>query len=188
MFDAYDRYIQHIWDQVVDIVRYQDVGVLFATSRLLEMMPEKVDLKLFANLKGIVHAGTTLTRDTNRILQQELFPGVPQVGVYGTSTTSVSFQKPPGPEDDFRVIYIPSSPFVTLEIVDDNGNKVPPGSEGHVATYRLTQDSLIPGFWERDRAIRVEPYGKHAGDFAWSWIEGPYSPEFTTGKKVEGVY
>lgn len=188
MTDAYERYVRHIWDQVEAIISHQNIGVLFATSRLLEMLPERLDLKLFSKVKAIVHAGTTMSRDTHRLLRTEVFPNIPLVGVYGTSTTSVSYQKPFEAADDYRVIYVPSSPYVVLEIVDAAGKLVDYGASGHVATYRLTEDALIPGFWERDLATRVQPFGNFAADFAWDWIEGPYSPEFTVGGKVEGVY
>jgi len=188
MRDAYERYIRHIWDQVDPIIRHQDIGVMFCTSRLLEMLPEQSNVALFRNVQAIVHAGTTMERDTSRFLQEEIFPGVPIVGIYGTSTTGISYQKIPEPEDEYRVVYIPASPYIVFEIVDDNGRLVEYGEEGHVATYRLTEDSLIPGFWERDRAVRLKPYGALADLYPWDWIGEVYSPEFTVEGKVEGVY
>jgi thienamycin biosynthesis protein ThnN len=186
--DAYQRYIEHIWAQADPIVRHQKMGVLFCTSRLLEMLPEHLDVALLRGIKAIVHAGTTMERDTNRLLQEEFFPGIPIVGIYGTSTTGISYQKVSEPEDDFRVVYIPSSPYLVLEIVDDTGQVVSYESEGQVSTYRLTEDSLIPGFWERDRALRVRPYGLFADRYPWDWIADVYSPEFTVEGKAEGVY
>jgi thienamycin biosynthesis protein ThnN len=188
MWDAYERYIRHIWEQAEAIIRYQNVGVMFCTSRLLELLPERVDIALFRNIKAIVHAGTTMERDTSRLLQEEIFPGIPIVGIYGTSTTGISFQKTPEPADEYRVIYIPSSPYIVLEIVDDAGQVVEYEAEGHVATWRLTEDSLIPGFWERDRALRIRPYGQLAARYPWDWIGEVYSPEFRVEGKVEGVY
>ncbi len=185
---AQERYIAHIWAQAEPIIRHQSVGVLFATSRLLEMLPARMDLKLLKQLRAIVHAGTTMSRDTYKLLHTELFSGVPLVGIYGTSTTGISFQKTPEPEDDSRVVYIPSSPYITLEAVDDNGELVGYEEEGTVATFRLTDDYLIPGFWERDRAVRVKPYGALAAQYPWDWLTDIYSPEFTVAGRVEGVY
>jgi thienamycin biosynthesis protein ThnN len=186
--DAYTRYLKHIWDQVGGIIRYQKVEVMFCTSRLLEMLPEYLNPGLFASVRAIVHAGTAMGSQTNRILHEEVFPGVTIVGMYGTSTTGISYQKLAEGEDENRLIYVPSSPFILLEIVDDQGDVVPYGEEGHVSTYRLTVDSLIPGFWERDRAVRVHPYGRTANIYPWDWIGDPYSPEFATNGAVEGVY
>jgi thienamycin biosynthesis protein ThnN len=188
MHDAYERYIRHIWSQADPIMRHQDIGVVFCTSRLLEMLPEYSDLQQFRRSKAIVHAGTTMDRDTNRLLKEEFFPGIPIVGIYGTSTTGISFQKVSEPEDEYRVVYIPSSPNIVMEVVDDTGHLVAYEDEGHVSTYRLTEDSLIPGFWERDRALRIRPYGQQAALYPWDWIAEVYSPEFTVEGKVEGVY
>jgi thienamycin biosynthesis protein ThnN len=185
---AYERYLRHIWDQVAPILASQDVGVLFTTSRLLEMMPERVDVSSVTRLAAIVHAGTTMSRDSERILREELFPRIPIVGIYGTSITGVSFQKPPEPGDDHRVIYIPSAPHVVLEVVDAQNRVVEYGEAGRVATYRLTLDALIPGLWARDVAVRARPAGAFAELYPWDWIEGPFSPELAVEGKVEGVY
>ncbi len=188
MSDAYSTYIKHIWDQVESIIRYQNISVMFCTSRLLEMLREHLDSSLFRNIKAIAHAGTAMERQTNFLLKTEVFPAAPVVGIYGTSTTGISYQKPPEVEDDYRVIYIPSSPYIVLQIVDDEGRLVNYGEEGNVVTYRLTEDSLIPGFWERDRAIRVKPFGSWAETYPWDWISDIYSPEFTVEGNIEGVY
>jgi len=188
MIAAQERYIRHIWDQVVPIVQYQKFDVLFATSRLLEMLPEFVPVEVLRGLRAIVHAGTTMEPESYRVLKERIFPDIPIVGIYGTSTTGISFQKTPEPEDNYRVVYIPSAPSIVLEVVDDNGEVVDYGQEGHVATYRLTEDYLIPGFWERDRGIRVRPYGQLAERYPWDWVSDIYSPQFTVEGRVEGVY
>jgi thienamycin biosynthesis protein ThnN len=188
MQEAHDRYLRHIWDQVEAILRYQKISVMFCTSRLLEMAPEYIDLTLFKSVRAVVHAGTAMGRDTNQLLREDYFPGRPIVGMYGTSTTGISWQKPFEDDDEFRVIYVPSSPFIVLEIVDEAGDVVPYRSEGHVATYRLTEDSLIPGFWERDRGTRIQPYGRWAKRYPWDWVDNIYSPAFTVDGQFEGVY
>jgi thienamycin biosynthesis protein ThnN len=184
---AYDRYVRHIWEQVAAVLASQRVGVLFCTSRLLEMLPTELD-PLPKELQGIVHAGTTMTPESNELLRESVFPGVPVIGMYGTSTTAISFQKPFEREDDYRVVYIPSSPHVLLEVIDEQGEEVRFGAEGRVRAWRFTADQLIPGFVERDRATHVAPYGVAATAYPWPWIGDPYSPEFTEHGKVEGVY
>jgi len=188
MHDAQRRYVKHIWDQVEHIVRVQDVGVMFCTSRLLEMLPQFLSPTLFRKVKSILHAGTEMGRDTAEALSADVFPETPIVAIYGTSTTGIHFQKPIEPEDDYRVVYVPCSPHVILEVVDDKDRLVEYEAEGNVATWRLTDDSLIPGFWERDRARRVKPYGSAANRFPWDWVADIYSPEFRQSGRVEGVY
>lgn len=188
MADAADRYVRHIWDQVRAVLGSQQVEVIFCTSRLLEMMPEYLDLELLSGVRAVLHAGTTMPPDSQRVLTEQIFPAAPVFGMYGTSTTGICYQKPLEPVDDHRVVYVPSRPHVPLDVVDASGNPVPYGTEGQVRVWRLTDDALLPGFAERDRASRVEPYGSVADRYPWPWIGDPYSPEFTTGGQVEGVY
>lgn len=186
---AYDRYVRHIWDQVLAVLESQSIDVIFCTSRLLEQMPSFIDPDdLAKRVKAILHAGTTMTPETHRLLREQLFPGIPIVGMYGTSTTGISYQKPFEPEDDYRVIYVPSSPSLLLEVMDEQGRVTDFGADGQVRVWRLTEDQLLPGFAERDRATRIEPYGRYAEHFPWAWIGDPYSPEFTVHGRVEGVY
>ncbi|MFD9873126.1 AMP-binding protein [[Kitasatospora] papulosa] len=188
MTAAYDRYVDHIWAQIAEVARSQDIGVRFCTSRLLEMLPERLGTEALGGVEAIVHAGTTLDPETHRQLREDFFPGVPVVGMYGTSTTGISWQKPFEAEDEHRVVYVPCQPHVSLDVVDGQGDDVPFGEEGRVRVWRLTDDALLPGFWERDRARRVRPYGVAAERYPWPWVGDPYSPEFTEGRRVEGVY
>lgn len=187
--DAYARYLRHLWDQVNAVLESQTIGVLFCTSRLLEQLPGEVDVpRLRERLTGVVHAGTTMSAESHELLREQVFPGVPVVGMYGTSTTGISYQKPFEAEDEYRVIYVPSAPQLLLEVIGDDDRPVPYGTEGQVRVWRLTDDQLLPGFRERDRAVRVAPYGEAAGRCPWPWIGDPYSPEFTVLGRVEGVY
>jgi thienamycin biosynthesis protein ThnN len=185
---SYDRYIRHIWEQAESILQYQQIDVLFATSRLLEMAPEYIDMTLFKNIKGIIHAGTSLGRDANKWLTESAFKGTPIVGMYGTSTTGISYQIPDYRTDPYLVVYVPSSPFISLEIVDKKNHTVDYGSEGFIATYRLTEDYLIPGFWERDKGIRIKPEGDCSNRYPWDWVGGIYSHVTSTQRILEGVY
>lgn len=186
-----ERYIQHIWDQAVSILKYQKVEVLFATSRLLEMAPEYIDLDLFKNVKAIVHAGTSLNAETNQLIREELFPNSRLIGMYGTSTTGISYQSLDLLSRPYEVVYIPSNPFIHIEVVDENGDLVNYGESGHLSTYRFTEDYLIPGFWERDKGVRILPEGSLADRYPWDWVGNIYSPVFTNmggNQEVEGVY
>ncbi|MBQ1099047.1 AMP-dependent synthetase [Streptomyces sp. TG1A-60] len=188
MTDAYNRYVQHIWDQVTAVLQSQRIGVIYGTARLLEMLPEYVDARLLKDVRGVVHAGTTLPVQSHKLLREDVFPGVPVLGMYGSSTTSISWQKPFEPEDEHKLVYIPSSPSVSIDVVGEDNVPVAFGEEGRVRVWRLTHDQLLPGFLERDRARRVQPYGAAAELFPWAWIGDPFSPEFTEGRRVEGVY
>lgn len=188
MYDASKRYREHIWSQVRDVVNSQNIGIIFTTSKLLELLPEVIGGDNIEKLRGILHAGTKIEEELDNQFHNEVLERKPLIGVYGTSTTSVSFQKSREDEDDGRIIYIPSSPHLYIDVVDDDGNTVSYGDEGNLSTYRFTMDSLIPGFWERDKGNRIEPYGRFRDRFLWDWVESPFSPIFENGSQAEGVY
>ncbi len=184
---AADRYIRHIWDQVAAVMNYQKIDIIYGTSRLLEMMPEYIASSVLRDVRAVLHAGTRMGRDTQRLLREDVFKNVPVVGMYGTSTTGVSFQAPSTSAQD-AITYIPSSPEILIDIVDKQGNVVAYNEEGDVRMWRFSDDSLIPGFIERDRATRVRPNGVWAEKFPWDWVGDPYSPQFADLGDVEGVY
>jgi thienamycin biosynthesis protein ThnN len=186
--DGVERYVRHIWEQVEPILKFQDIGVMFCTASLLEMIPRYIDTGLLEKIKAVVHAGLAMSKDTHQYLHEELFRGKPVTGIYGTSVSGISYQKPFEAEDNYSVIYIPCQPHVVLDVIDDTGTPVGYGQEGDVRCFRFTQDQLIPGFIERDLARRVKPFGKYAAQYPWDWIGDPHSPKSISGQQMEGVY
>jgi thienamycin biosynthesis protein ThnN len=185
---AVERYVRHIWEQVDPIIRHQDIGVMFCTATLLEMLPRYVDAALLKKVGAVVHAGLAMSRDTHRYLREELFAHRPVVGIYGTSVSGISYQKPYEPQDDYRINYIPCQPYVVLEAIDEHGELVGYGEEGDVRCFRFTEDQLIPGFVERDKAVRVRPFGAYRDRYPWDWLGDPHSPTSLSGQATEGVY
>jgi thienamycin biosynthesis protein ThnN len=186
--DAVDHYIRHIWEQVEPIITHQNIGVMFCTARLLELLPQYLDPARCRGIEAIVHAGLAMSRDTHKYLREELFPNRPLVGIYGTSVSGISYQKPPEREDGYRIIYIPCQPYLVLEVIDEAGSLVPFGEQGDVRCFRFTEDQIIPGFIERDRATRVQPFGAYKDRYPWDWVGDPHSPETFSGQQMEGVY
>ncbi|RCX16321.1 thienamycin biosynthesis protein ThnN [Anaerobacterium chartisolvens] len=185
---AVQRYVEHLWEQVVPIIKYQNIGVVFCTASLLELLPQYVDVSLFEKVKAVTHAGLAMSRDTYKFLKEDLFPNKPVVGIYGTSVSGISFQKPYEKEDDYRIIYIPSQPFISLEAINEDGTLADYDKQGDVRCFRFTEDSIIPGFIERDKGIRIKPFGKVADRYNWDWICDIQSPASLSGQKMEGVY
>ncbi len=186
--EAMERYVKHIWEQVKPIIKYQNVGVMFCTATLLEMLPKHLNIAYLDKIKAVVHAGLAMSRDTHQYLREKLFAGKPIVGIYGTSVSGISYQKPYEEADEHRVIYIPCQPHIVLDVIDEAGNQVNYNEVGDLRCFRFTEDQLIPGFVERDRATRIQPFGEFAERYPWDWTGDPHSPLSISGQKMEGVY
>ncbi|MBW2970956.1 AMP-dependent synthetase [Candidatus Woesearchaeota archaeon] len=182
-----DMYLAHILHQTQPILDSQEISKVFTTATILTIPPV---VKYLSNtgLDAILHGGTALDADTHKILVEEDYRGIPLIGVYGSSITGPNLQKPREEDDDWELVYIPFQPFLHEDVVDKNGDPVKFGEEGQVRIWRLTEDFLIPGFPERDRALLVEPYGRYAEEYPWPWLKGIYSPYIADNPEAKGVY
>jgi hypothetical protein len=186
-------YKQHCIEQALTILRSHDnIRCLFTTPKLLEALAEKIDLVRYG-ITGIFCGGTELTPQFHRFAREELVPGLAQQGfvpTYGNTLMGLATCKPFDPRDHYEIIYHAPQPRAVLEVVDPNdgqggpGKHVAYGQVGRVRLTTLTCETFIPGFLERDEAIRRPPCEPYPWDgcgnvrpfsgFASSVVEGVY--------------
>jgi len=184
--DVAEAYKAHVIDQALTILRSQpNVRCLFATPKLLEALCEKVSLRK-AGITGVFCGGTHMTAQFHRFAREELLDGAEFVPTYGNTLMGLACHKPFVPEDDYSITYHPPHPRAVLQVVDfDNPEReVGYGEAGRVKLTTLTKEFFVPGFLERDEAIRSEPIEI----YPWDGVRDvrPFSRFETT--VVEGVY
>jgi phenylacetate-coenzyme A ligase PaaK-like adenylate-forming protein len=179
-------YKQHTIEQALTILRSHDnIRCMFTTPKLLEALADKIDLARYG-ITGIFCGGTELTPQFHRFAREELVPGIDFVPTYGNTLMGLATHKPFDPTDKYEIIYHAPQPRAVLEVVDpDNPEKlVEYGELGRVRLTTLTRETFIPGFLERDEAIRRPPC--HAYPWDGCGNVRPFSGFATT--VVEGVY
>ncbi len=185
--DMMHEYKEHVVNQALTLLRAHDnIQCLFATPKLLEALCERVSL-VKMGIKGVFCGGTQLTRQFHRFAREELLEG--KIGfypTYGNTLMGLACHKPFDPADDFCVIYHPPCPRALIEVVDpDNTDElVGYGEVGRVRLTTLTKEFFMPGFLERDEALRLPPCQKYPWDgvgdvrpfsgFATPIVEGVY--------------
>ena len=179
-------YKQHCIEQALTILRSHDnIRCMFTTPKLLEALADKIDLVRYG-ITGIFCGGTELTPQFHRFAREELVPGVDFVPTYGNTLMGLATHKPFDPKDNYEIIYHAPQPRAVLEIVDANDptKHVDYGHVGRVRLTTLTKETFIPGFLERDEAIRRPP----CEEYPWDGCGNvrPFSGFATT--VVEGVY
>lgn len=185
----YDRYVDHLLEQVERVLRTQSVQVVFTTGRLLER-PGLRDLIARSNVEGIIHGGTPLDADTNRVFREKWYDDVALVGEYGNTLMGIAPEAPPACRpivqrgEGFAPQYVPCYPYFVSEVVDESGRRVEYGERGRVRTTVLSKEVFIPLLVECDAAIRIEG----SEPFPWDWLESPTRYENGTERVVEGVY
>jgi phenylacetate-coenzyme A ligase PaaK-like adenylate-forming protein len=185
-------YKQHCIEQALTILRsHSNIKCMFTTPKLLEALAEKINLVRYG-ITGVFCGGTELTPQYHRFAREELVPGADFVPTYGNTLMGLATHKPfdssAPPSERYEIIYHAPQPRAVLEVVNPNdpqgGKLVDYGQTGRVRLTTLTRETFIPGFLERDEAIRRPPCDPYPWDgcgnvrpfsgFATSVVEGVY--------------
>lgn len=152
-----DEYVQHLLDQAETILASQPVAVLSTTPPLLEAICARPALHeaVRRTVRAIIWAGTSISAENLRQLDEVFFPEAAVVGIYGNSLMGVAPQRPPRPGDTHRCVFEPYPDTTRLELVDEQGDPVAPGERGRVRLHLVTEEMFLPNVLERDSAIRV---------------------------------
>jgi hypothetical protein len=158
--DLAAEYVDHILDQVGQIVADQRISVLFITPPVLEALVARADLheRLAATVRGLIWSGTSISPTSLRLVEDEFFPDAAVVGLYGNSLMGIAPQRRRVPGDEFRCVFRPYWPNAQVEVVDpDTGEQVRHGERGRVLVHLLSEDMFLPNVAERDTAVRLRP-------------------------------
>jgi len=179
------KYMEHVVAQITPIIKSQEIKGLFATSKFLQMLAPMLS-KL--EIKTVVHGGTELKPDVYKMFVEEVYNKATFLGLYGNGLGAMSIQRPLERDETYDVDYIPWTPFTVIELVNESdGSPVDYGMEGRVKLYILRPECIVPGFWERDLATKIRPFGKFAKKHNQAyWLRNVRTPY--TGTVKEGVY
>ncbi|MFH8442992.1 phenazine antibiotic biosynthesis protein [Streptomyces sp. NPDC018026] len=186
--DEAEAYTDHLVEQCRRVLVGQDIGVLAATTPLLERFAREDDLLEIINSRvdTIVWGGTHMDPDTRELLSTEVFPDVRLIGMYGNTMMLTALIERVGLTASEPCVFDPVSPYVFLSVVDPvTGERVAAGERGRVVVSHVSRSMLIPNNAERDTALRVSPAGDQAGDAVADVAPVP-AVEGTA--VIEGVY
>ncbi|SDC21625.1 acyl-CoA synthetase family protein [Actinokineospora iranica] len=158
--DEADRYAEHLIDQAAHILTTQSVGILITTPPLLERVARRDDLVELVreHIRFICWSGAHMDADSRDIVKQEIFPGIPLKGLYGSTTILGMSRERPEERPDGLAVFDPPSPYIVFRVVrPETGADVEFGERGQVVMNHLTKYALLPNNLERDTALKVEP-------------------------------
>ncbi|MER8047308.1 phenazine antibiotic biosynthesis protein [Streptomyces sp. NPDC094032] len=183
-----EAYTDHLVEQCRRILATQDIGVLAATTPLLERFAREDDLleRINGTVRAIVWGGTHMDPDTRHLLATDVFPDTPLIGMYGNTMMLTALLERVGPGPDEPCVFDPVSPYVFLSVVAP-GTRQPVafGERGQVIVSHVSKSMLIPNNAERDTALRVRPSGGQAGDAV---ADVAPVPTVEGARVIEGVY
>ena len=185
-FAVLEDYKDHCVQQALTILRANhEIQCMFTTPKLLEALCEKISLKK-AGITGVFCGGTEMTRQFHRFAREELLEGADFAPTYGNTLMGLACNKPFDPADDYSIIYHAPQPRAVLQVVhpEQPDRLVEYGAWGRVKLTTLTKEFFVPGFLERDEAIRTPPVSV----YPWDGVADVRPFRKLEVNVVEGVY
>ena len=156
--DEAQRYMGHVIEQSLTLLRAHEVKCVFATPKLLEALCDRISLRK-AGITGVCCDSADLTPQFHRLAREELCQGVCLTAAYANPHMGLAPLKPFDPADNYAVIYYPPSPRAVMEVVnpDQPSQVVPYGQAGRLRLTTLTREFYMPHLLEHTEADREPP-------------------------------
>ncbi|KOX20068.1 phenazine antibiotic biosynthesis protein [Saccharothrix sp. NRRL B-16348] len=181
-------YTEHLVDQLAHPLESQDIGVLLLTPPVLERLARRDELVALVRkkVKAIMWVGTQMDADTRDLYRTEVFPDTILVSGFGNTMLLGHTCERPGLTADDPCVYDPFSPYMSLNVVDeDTGEPVPHGERGRLVMHHVSKGLFLPNNLERDYGTRIAGPEGQVGD---SVADIAPVKVFDDEVVIEGVY
>ena len=159
-------YMEHLFQQAVNIIEQQNISVLFSTPPLLLGIAEKMSEAQRQQIQGIHTGGMAQTPEIGKKLTG-LFPESVIIPGYGNSLFGVCFGKTQTAGESSRFFVHDSALMVKIVPLPENPSDpavieetVTPGQRGRVLFHRFDPSFLLINMLERDTAVRGAGQGE----------------------------
>ncbi|MEU4477759.1 hypothetical protein AB0F68_06780 [Micromonospora sp. NPDC023966] len=180
-----NAYVEHVIDQIADVLHTQHVETLRITPPLLARLVRRDDVVdlIASKIRHIFWGGAHMDADSRAFYRTELFPDAVIRGRYGTTMAlGAGGCERAGLGHDDPCVFDPTmAPYVTVSVAGADH-----GQRGQMVVNHVSRSFMLPNNSERDTAIRVEPASP--GQVGDSFADVQPLPEFGGARVVEGVY
>ncbi|MBN9119328.1 MAG: hypothetical protein J0I06_09230 [Planctomycetes bacterium] len=184
------RYLDHVTAQALDVLRREDVGVLFITPPALAALSARMTDREREAIRGVHYGGMSLDPAAVNDFREQ-FPNAVHLAGYGNTLFGVVMEV----ADYHRMAmdYFLLGDRLVFEVVRDSEDWPPVpvgcGERGRVMFHRLDESALLVNVIERDEAERVAltPEARALGGTA-DGLRDPRPPASLSGKLQHGLY
>jgi hypothetical protein len=191
------RYLEHVTSQALDVLRREEVGVLFITPPALAALTEKLSDRQREAIHGIHYGGMSLTAEMVNDFRAA-YPHAVHLAGYGNTLFGVVMELADTPRQ--HIDYFPLGERMDFHIVEWSGDeettsavwpprRVEHGQVGRVLFHRLDESCLLIGVVERDEAERIaaSAEARALGGCA-EGLRNPRPPQPLAGRLQLGLY
>ena len=169
------RYLQHLIDQALDVLRCEPVEVLFTTPVMLERLAGAMTDRQRQRIRGVHYGGMRVAPELLRSAQVDWFPNAVHLAGYGNSLFGLCMEF--GGPADRKLCYYPFGVRHITRVAAD----------GRVWASRLDPTILIANLRERDVATSVPAPGAPWDSFG-AGVEDPRPHESRSTPQDAGIY
>lgn len=163
------RYLEHVCEQALRILRTQEIGVLFSTPVMLRALAEELDAERREAVRGVFYGGLAIEPEDAEHLRRA-FPRAVHLAGFGNTLLGLALELSPSADGRRRYFYPGSRVHLRLvERGDGSGapderleRQVAVGERGQLVASRLDESFLLINLFERDEATRLPPPGAGA--------------------------
>lgn len=171
-----DRYVRHLLDQAVDVLRSESIEVLFTTPAMVRSLAEIMTVAQRERIRGVHYGGMRVELQLLRSAQTDWFPRAVHLAGYGNSLFGVCMEAGGEPSRPLR--YFPHGLRHQVRVAQG----------GRVWMHRLDPTVLIVNLAERDVGRTTSPGADLESLGFGSGIEDPGPMNATALTTAAGIY
>lgn len=186
---AAERYLEHVTDQAMAVIKTQPITHLFTTPPVLAALAARMMGQQRDRILGVHYGGMSITREHMLHFQRDIFPHAAHLSGYGNTLFGCcpELNIAPGRE----LIYFPHGRrllFGVLPEPTDDPTLVSfdPGARGRCVFSRFDRTMLMINFVERDEIELVSPPA--VAEFVSPGILNPHSLAIDPLQSAAGIY
>ncbi len=174
---AATRYVGHIVDQSLDIIRHQNITTLFCTPLVLDRLSHQMSIEHRERIRGIHYGGTAIDSAQLHHLQRDVFPNAVHLCGYGNTLFGCCLELDCTPGRPLQ--YFPHGPRLVFGVAAETSANTPAvdydtvDQQGRVVFTRLDRTMLLVNMCERDEGVLTRPPEHAPADFALWGIRSP---------------
>ncbi len=175
---AAQRYLGHIIDQSLDVIRAQPVTTLFTTPVVLRSLADAMTAAERERIRGVHYGGLAIDPEDLRRFQEDVFPEAVHLAGYGNTLFGCCLELLLRPGRPLR--YFPHGDRLVFGVSagDLAANDAAPaygavGSEGRLVFTRLDRTMFLANLVERDHVRLIAPPADAPPAFALPGVEAP---------------
>lgn len=188
---AAQRYLQHVVNQAMEVVRLQEITHLFSTPPILAAVGTQMSVEQRSAIHGVHYGGMAIAPDELLRLQRDVFPNAVHLSGYGNTLFGCCLELDTSPGRNLQ--YFPWGRRILFGVLPEGETRSAsilrePGARGRCVFTRLDCTMLLINYCERDEMELTPPPCDGPNGFASLGVRNPQPIRADHAAAAIGLY